>query len=223
MIVPSVVYDPLINFNRSPTISLFSRIVFSFYCVLTSGTCQNNLIFDIKICWAPPINFLVYYFKSRRIIRSIYNLWDRILLTLLAAAAPLSCCGIFKSKCWNILQVSGNIQEAWHKTIKLSVEFPLRVPRFCLWGTFCGNSTESSIVLFLSNFHRKFHDFHLVSVELFVEISPWNFHGEKSSYTLHSRLPRSGSSTGGCAAAVTKRQPVSIKFNLIWKWDATWS
>ena len=67
------------------------------------------------------------------------------------------------------------------------MEFPQKVPRFCLCGTFCGNSTGNSTVMilwifhghftvlflwnFLWKFHGKFHGFD--SVEF-----PWKFHGK---------------------------------------------
>ena len=75
----------------------------------------------------------------------------------------------------------GNIQEARHKTVEISAEFPREQNggTFCeisaesstrlKRGTFCGNSTESSTVLFLWNFCG-------ISTVSSTVLSLWKFH-----------------------------------------------
>ena len=60
---------------------------------------------------------------------------------------------------WNL---PWNFHREFHGLVpvELSVEIPQKIPGFC----FCGNSIESSTVLSLWKFQRKFHSF--VSVEI---------------------------------------------------------
>ena len=44
-------------------------------------------------------------------------------------------------------------------SVEHSLEFSREIPRFCLSGILHGNSKESSMVLFLWKFQRKFHQF----------------------------------------------------------------
>ena len=63
-------------------------------------------------------------------------------------------------------------------SVEFSVEFPQKIPQFCLCGTFFGNSTVLSLWNFPWNFHRRFHSF--VSVELSMEILRFSFRGDST-------------------------------------------